>query len=105
MDVQMKKALQIGGPSHRVSARFYWSGREDLNLRPLGPEPSNNSLICPMNRALRRDGMPTACLFGCSDPAHTPGTSAAMQTPKSGGRLRGPGLCVRCAATGADVDL
>jgi hypothetical protein len=19
---------------------FYWSGREDLNLRPLGPEPS-----------------------------------------------------------------
>jgi hypothetical protein len=20
--------------------RFYWSGREDLNLRPLGPEPS-----------------------------------------------------------------
>jgi hypothetical protein len=67
----MKKALQVGGPSHRVSARFYWSGREDLNLRPLGPEPSHNSLIYPMNRALRRDGMPTACLFGCSDPAHT----------------------------------
>jgi len=39
--------------------------------RFLGPEPSNNALILPMNRALRRDGMPTACLFGCSDPAHT----------------------------------
>ena len=36
VDAQMKKALQIGGPSHRVSCRFYWSGREDLNL-PCGP--------------------------------------------------------------------
>src|SRR6266849_977071 len=42
--------------------------------RFLGPEPSNDSLICPMNRALRSDGMPTACLFGCSDPAHIAGT-------------------------------
>ena len=53
--------------------------------RFLGPEPSNNSLVCPMNMALRRDGMPTACLFGCSDPAHMAGTSASMpgsQPPK-----------------------
>jgi integrase len=61
--------------------------RGAMNLRPLGPEPSNNSLICPMNRALRRDGMPRACLFGCSDPAHSRHSSASKRTTAGCARL------------------
>jgi len=39
--------------------------------------------------------MPTACLFGCSDPAHTAGTSASMPWARSRCGPRAPSLCVR----------
>jgi integrase len=37
---------EVAGDSRRaVSERKYWSGREDLNLRPPGPEPDFNRLL------------------------------------------------------------
>ena len=51
--------------------------------RFLVPEPRNNSLICPMNGALRRDGMPTACLFDYSDLALKNASSRILLTLES----------------------
>src|SRR6266545_5341915 len=39
-----------------------WSGREDLNLRPLGPEPRKNLLSHRIKCSAATTSMPTACL-------------------------------------------
>src|SRR5690349_11136071 len=36
------------------SAGFVWSGREDLNLRPLGPEPNERALTSPAKSRIAR---------------------------------------------------
>ena len=44
-NIEKKKPLYYKGLKNKFEIRllnafFRWSGREDLNLRPLGPEPS-----------------------------------------------------------------
>jgi hypothetical protein len=59
--------VQQKGPISRAFLCNIWSGREDLNLRPLGPEPTERIVFPQRFRQLLVSGNHRVIISGVTD--------------------------------------